>query len=197
MKNSRKLLLSISIFIILIVTGLAVANIERAQKIPPSTNQSYSGTFGMVWDTSKEKVVINDSWQDIANYTFYLPTNSYVNIESSGWMMATYLTDPCNSSCHAKIDIYISVDNNTEVDFSTYRSYNTENFYQQSNGQIADGKGYHGIQTNRVYYLNKGFHTVYLKGYITSFILIPVEADFRYISITAVANQNGNLEIQK
>lgn len=67
MKNSRKLLLSISIFIILIVTGLAVANIEQTQKVPSSgsktTNQSYSGIFGMVWDTSKEKVIINDSWQ--------------------------------------------------------------------------------------------------------------------------------------
>lgn len=89
-----------------------------------------------------------NNWSEITNYTFYLPVDSYVYVESSGSIENFY--------DYAAIDL--GVDSNAYGDTTNYRGY----------GEYPVGSSYtrqSGFQVSDVYHLTKGYHTIYLDGW--------------------------------
>lgn len=142
-------------------------------KTTAASSSQYSAIFGMV-DTYSRPV--SSTWQTIEDYTFYLPANAYVNVEGGGTIIGY------NLSAGAMLGI-----DDIVYDWSTLRAFSENG---GCDGEFCNA----GFQTSRAYYLTKGNHTVHLNIYAIPSTLITTYA--RGLSITAIADQKGSLEIR-
>lgn len=204
MKQIYKVL--ISIFVISILASVLVSaletdtkgntnvqeNIASAKPTPTPTPTPYSAIFGMIdkktynfdasgWGCSFGR---SSCWQSVTNYSFNLPYDSYVYIESSGWF-ANY-----EGSVFAALGIDNS--NPSQYDMRTYRGY--------IGAPLRDGtttfQSITGFQTSRTYYLAKGAHTIYLNADVSRNLSDPNTPVISGISITASVNTKGDLQIK-
>jgi hypothetical protein len=172
-----------------VATPTAVSTTKQSVIAATTVPVAYSATFGMI-DTKTHSFGssgwvcnrgLSSCWQSITSYSFNLPYNSYVAIESSGVFE--------NYEGMAGVALGIDQSNPCQWDKQTYRIYTSDE--KLANGQISTG-----FQTSRTYYLTKGTHTIYLDGLATRNITDPNIPDVSAISITAIANSVGSLQIK-
>lgn len=152
------------------------------------------------WKCSTPGLPIASScWQSITNYSFDLPYSSYVTVESSG-LFSGY-------NGQAGVELAIDQSNPCSGDIQTMRLYNGEPikdyFYAPAMNNYSSSETSTGFQTSGTYYLAKGKHTIYLNGLATinqteddpnnSLINNPT---ISFISMTAIANSQGNIQIK-
>lgn len=110
-----------------------------------------------------------NNWSEITNYTFYLPVDSYVYVESSG--------NIANFYDYAAINL--GIDYNPLGDTTNYRGY----------GEYPVGSSYvrqSGFQISNVYFLTKGYHTIHLSGWAAASTYVSG------ISFNVITDQKGN-----
>lgn len=111
---------------------------------------------------------------ELANLTFYLPTDSYVFAKGSGEVDLGY----------SLLVVLIRMDNNSNDDFSTERIYGTQ--------QSCNIGCFFGFETGRVYHLDAGYHTVYLDADLHN----PEEGVIFYtnLALNVIANSAGSFK---
>ena len=110
-------------------------------------------------------------------------TNAYVSVDSSGMMSATTIT----GQTLGKAAVTMGMDN--AHDYTYYRLYDIYSLSGMVSCVSTLVHGATGFQISRVY-LTKGYHTIYLGG------LGSPEVAFSFISVTAIASPNDNLQIK-
>lgn len=165
MKQIYKVLISILIISILAETAISATT---GQTAVGGTTQ-YSAIFDKpeVWtNMSTSTPWLSTGWVDIADYTFYLPTNAFARIEGNG-MLYGY---------QAIAGSMLEVDGVN----STTRFYGAEGL----NG------GWTGFSNPKTLYLSKGNHRIRIYG-----VMYGQTPGFAgsYAGIDVIANSQGNI----
>ncbi len=169
----------LSILLSIVGIFIAMSIVAVATGIYPDTskniymNNPYSAVLGS-YDSSSHPINNNPEFTEVMNYTWYLPISSNVKVETSG-----QLTDIVKG--FAEVAVIVDSDSNNYV----RRLYTC---YTESWGVCEIG-----FQTSRVYYLNKGWHTVKVSansGFSGS------NQNVKEISILIIENQRGNTEVR-
>ena len=178
MKQIYKIL--ISVFVISI---LALASTQATAKttptptpIPPMSPYSavYSDNLGSSFIKLPTDCESNPrSCPNMVSYTFYLPTPAYAYIDVSGQLSNIY-----NAAA-----VTLKIDN---VDSMT-----RSRFFNNAAGLNTVFNT--GVQISTTNLLASGYHTIYLSGYQINGSINPGTTTLGQISITVVANQNGNI----
>lgn len=145
-----KVLLILSLFLMAILTIGIFGDIVNAKEVGTKHKEKskipYSAVFG--YTDRDMHTLYSDHFTIVANYTFYLPVKSYVYVEGSGRIV----------DFKGVALVAIAIDNDdTEIgyDRSSYRDY----VYKVGLTPVFTSTGF---ETNGLYHLEKGYHTVYL-----------------------------------
>lgn len=125
-------------------------NIHTTGQASPESIISYTNpvTGISVFATTFYEDIYDTYYHDWTSYTFYLPTTSYVNVDMSGTIAA-------NLSANA---------------YTVYRLYTDDNQYGSYIDTYGQDSGiYMGISSTEIFYLTKGWHTIYLYGASTPY----------------------------
>ncbi len=110
-----------------------------------------SRTYVLGKDNISGNDVITDGlWHEITNWTFYLPVNSSVYVESSGALHPQYTLS---------INMGIDLEPCSSTDGDNCLGPNIREYANYPQSVI-----YNGFQISKVYFLTKGYHTIYLQG---------------------------------
>ena len=172
MKQIYKIL--ISVFVISI---LALAS-TQARTTPTPTPAPYSAIYSDNLGSSFIKLPTDcgsnpGTCPDMVSYTFYLPTPAYAYIDVSGQLLNIY-----NAAA-----VTLKIDN---VDSMT-----RSRFFNNAAGLNTVFNT--GVQISTTNLLTSGYHTIYLSGYQVNGSINHGTTAIGQISITVVANQNGNI----
>ena len=173
MKQIYKIL--ISVFIISILALASTQATAKTTYIPPPYSAIYSDNPGSSFIKLPTDCESNPrTCPDMVSYTFYLPTSAYVYIDVSGQLYNIY-----NAAA-----VMLKIDN---VDSMT-RSRSFTNTAAGLNTCLETG-----VQISTTNLLTSGYHTIYLSGYQINGSINHGMTALGQISITVVANQNGNI----
>jgi len=174
MKQIYKIL--ISVFVISI---LALASTQATARTTPTlTPAPYSAIYSDNPGSSFIKLPTDcesnpGTCPNMVSYTFYLPTPAYAYIDVSGQLSNIY-----NAAA-----VTLKIDN---VDSMT-----RSRFFNNAAGLNTVFNT--GVQISTTNLLTSGYHTIYLSGYQINGSINPGTTTLGQISITVVANQNGNI----
>lgn len=155
--------------------GIRTTNLENNQ-----TLYSRTYVFGIDNITGNE-ITIDGLWQDIASWTFYLPVDSNVYVETSGAFHPVY-SFKFNMGIDSRPCLATDGDNCLGPNIREFANY-------------PQSVTYNGFQISKVYYLTKGYHTIYLQG--LSFVPDPgiprPPTKIRPISFNVIASENKGI----
>lgn len=122
---------------------------------------------------------INGTYTEVTNFTFYLPKDSYVYVESSGQLL-NFLN---------RVDVVIGMDTNINGD--QVMSY----FYDCNSSNPYNWNCFTGFQISYGYYLSSGYHTIHLGAANEQNLRSgPDNPIIGQILITVMANTRGTLQ---
>ncbi|MBA3036740.1 MAG: hypothetical protein FP814_09630 [Desulfobacterium sp.] len=172
MKQIYKIL--ISVFVISILALASTQATAKRTYIPPPYSAIYSDNPGLSFIKLPTDCESNPgTCPNIVSYTFYLPTPAYTYIDVSGQLSNIY-----NAAA-----VTLKIDN---VDSMT-----RSRFFNNAAGLNTVFNT--GVQISTTNLLSPGNHTIYLSGYQINGSINPGTTAIGQISITVIANQNGNI----
>lgn len=157
-----------------------ILNLDTSRKI---VEVPWNAMFGYI-DTNYHTISGDlEGWQQITSYKFYLPADSYVYVDVNGVI----------SNFEAGAGIILSMDNNDAelgVDWSTYKVYT----YYLENSYLTYLNT--GFGTSKIYYLKKGYHTVYL--FASAGVTYDIDGNSMTwvypVTFNIIANQKGRTD---
>lgn len=139
----------------------------------------YSSIFGY---NDNNIHYLSGDWDKVANYTFYLPTSSYVNIDATGQIhnfnnWAGVILSPTGGNLDADPNTYRFYGNNMELGNEVFANMDT------------------GFDTSKVYYFGKGYHTVSLFASAgINWVEGVSQTSINYPTINVIVNQKGRID---
>lgn len=194
--NKAMKTLSVVLVVLILAMGSMAAYTNVTSRITPLSNsvgnnapnekvRDLPATFGMV-DERLYSISVGSGnvWNHITEYTFNLPSNAYVNIDTRASIVGV---------SSSGLEIGIDEPNPCKGDKATMVLY--EHPEMILNG-VEFGTKNIPMQTNRVYYLTKGQHTIHVDVFAwMDGVQYPATVSPVTVSITATSK--GNFQIKR
>lgn len=186
MKQQHKVIL-VSALLLVLISALIIVNAETIidkNANNAAANIPYSAIFGKnIGYIDVKTTLLPGAWQNLTNYTFYLPVDSYVYTEVSGQLIL-----------YQTAQIWFNMDDSLGLNADTWRSYGVCDYICPNGNVGPNGNDFH---LSKVYYLTKGIHTIYVKGAFNTFDDgTGAKTYIKDMSIAVLANQIGKVEIK-
>ncbi len=157
------------------VMGIEDKNVDVDAQLQTQTSIIYSYNLGTKIIKLPTDCESNPgTCQNIIRYKFYLPTAAYTYIDVSGQL----------SNIYNAAEVRLKIDNVESMTRSRF-------FTNTASGLNTNLET--GVQISTTNRLEAGYHLIYLSGYQINGSINPGMTTLGQISITVVANQNGNI----